>query len=54
MPGLDQPGLGVEIDESWLKEAAAEGFRLDLKTAASDNVKRGSFLRRRDGSYTNS
>ena len=37
-----------------LEAAQAEGFNMDLKTAASDNVKRGNFLRRRDGSYTNS
>jgi hypothetical protein len=37
-----------------LEAAQAEGFNMDVKTAASDNVKRGNFLRRRDGSYTNS
>lgn len=54
------PGLGVEVNEAWLEAAAAEGFNFGGTSAhsasggASDGVKRGTFLRRRDGSYTNS
>ena len=45
----------VQINEEWLIAAQAEdAFRADVSTAPADNVKRGKFLRRRDGSYTNS
>jgi|EP01047_Picozoa_sp_COSAG01_P086752 hypothetical protein len=59
VPLPTEPGLGVEIDESWLIAATEEGSAAadaltKLDTAPSDNVKRGQFLRRRDGSYTNS
>jgi hypothetical protein len=54
------PGLGVEVNEDWLKIAAEEGYNFGGHAAqseaggAADDVKRGDFLRRRDGSYTNS
>lgn len=56
----DSPGLGIEVNEAWLEEAAAEGYNFGGHKAqseagsAADDVKRGNFLRRRDGSYTNS
>ena len=48
VPSLDEPGLGVEVNEEWVIAAAAEGFKWE---AGGHRSTEG--YRRRDGSYTN-